>query len=117
MEAPDGPPVVIGATDTFYVQTLGASTTDSEGRTTRTPTETAIVGRVDELSARDVEIAAQNGQTHDVCCLADLDVVVTDQAKIRVVTPTRLAGTYQVDTVRTNRRHLRILCSRTTVRA
>lgn len=114
MEAPDGPDV-IGATDTYYLQTLGATTTDAEGRTTRVPTEVAVVGRVDELSARDVEIAAQNGQTHDVCALADLDVVVNDRQRIRVVTPTRLAGVYEIDTVRTTRRHLRILCSRTTV--
>lgn len=106
---------MLGAVDTFYLVTLGASSVDSEGRVTRTPTEAAVVGRVDELSARDVEIAAQNGQTHDVCALADLDVVVNDRARIRVVTPTRLAGTYDIDTVRTTRRHLRILCSRTTV--
>lgn len=106
---------MIGAVDTFYLQTLGASVVDAEGRVTRTPTETAVEGRVDELSARDVEIAAQNAQTHDICCLADLDVAVNDQARVRVVTPTRLAGVYEVDTIRTTRRHLRILCSRTTV--
>lgn len=108
---------MIGAVDSVVIRTLGATTTDSEGRTTRPPTDVTIVGRVDELSARDVEIAAQNGQTHDIVVKADLGVTVTDQAQVIVSTPVRLAGTYKVDVVRFTRRHLRILCSRTTIRA
>lgn len=106
---------MIGATETWYLVTLGASVVDAEGKVTRARTERAIEGRVDELSARDVEIAAQNGQTHDLCCLAPLDEEISDRDLVRVVEPTRLAGYYEVDTIRTTRRSLRVLCSRTTV--
>lgn len=115
MEAPDGPDV-IGQTETFVLVTLGDSVVDSEGRVTRPEVTTEVEGRVDELTARDVEIAAQVGQTHDIVCLAPADTVVSDRDVVRVTEPTRLAGDYKVDTIRTTRRHLRLLCSRTTVR-
>ncbi len=106
---------MIGAVDTVVVSTPGVITTDSEGRTSAATTTASFQGRVDELSARDVEIAAQVGQTHDVVVLLDLDAAITDQASVVVSTPARLAGTYHVDAIRTTRRHLRALCSRTTI--
>lgn len=106
---------MIGATDEVTIRTPGGSVTDAEGRTTRGTTDLTVWGRADELSARDVAIAAQVGQTHDVAVKVDLDVAVTDQAEVVLSTPVRLAGTYKVDAVRTTRRHLRLLCSRTTI--
>lgn len=94
----------------------GAVTTDGEGRTSAATTSATFRGSVDELSARDVEIAAQNGQTHDIAvrCPADFDVIDADV--IVVTEPERLAGEYAIDVVRSTRSHLRLLCSRTTVR-
>ena len=54
---------MIGATDSVVLLTDGAATVDAEGRTTRTATETTVAdARVDELSARDVEIAARSAR-------------------------------------------------------
>lgn len=108
---------MIGAIHVYHLTLDSSASVTPEGRVVRSTTTTRVEGRVDELSARDVEIAAQVGQTHDVCCLAPLDTDVTDRHRVLVTEPARLAGTYQVDVVRTTRRHLRILCSRTTVRA
>lgn len=114
---------MIGATDSVVLLADGAAVVDAEGRTTRPAQETAIQdARVDELSARDVEIAAQVGQTHDVAVKVPLGTAVTDKMRVRVDAlsdPARalLLGTYEVDAIRTTRLHLRLLCSRTTVRA
>lgn len=107
---------MIGAIHSFSIRTKGASVTDAEGRTTRPTTDEVYRGSVDELSARDVEIAAQNGQTHDLAIRAPLEAVVTDQSQAVVTEPARLAGTYEIDVIRTLRTHLRLLCSKTTVR-
>jgi hypothetical protein len=108
---------VIGATDEVVISTPGEVVTDSEGRTSNVPTTETVQGRVDELSARDVEIAAQVGQTHDVVVKVDLGTAVTDRASVAVTTPERehLSGTYKIDSIRTTRRGLRLLCSRTTI--
>lgn len=114
---------MIGATDSVVLLADGAATVDTEGRVTRVPAETTIEdARVDELSARDVEIAAQVGQTHDVAIKVPLGTVVTDKMRVRVDAmndPARalLVGTYEIDAIRTTRLHLRLLCYRTTVRA
>lgn len=113
---------MIGATDSVVLLADGEATVDAEGRTTRVPAETAIQdARVDELSARDVEIAAQVGQTHDVAIKVPLGTAVTDKMRVRVDTlsdPARalLLGTYEIDAIRTTRLHLRLLCSRSTIR-
>lgn len=106
---------MIGAIHDVSRRRLAASAVDAEGRTTRAPTDQAFRGSVDELSARDVEIAAQNGQTHDLVIRAPLDLDVTDRDQMVVTEPVRLAGVYDVDTIRTTRFHLRVLCSRSTV--
>ena len=112
---------MIGATDSVVILTPGETVTDSEGRTTQVPGEATVEARVDELSARDVEIAAQVGQTHDIAVKVALGTAVTDRAEIRVdalVDPPRphLLGTFKIDAIRTTRLHLRLLCSRTSVR-
>lgn len=113
---------MIGATDTVVILTPGETVTDSEGRTTQVPGEATIDdARVDELSARDVEIAAQVGQTHDIAVKVPLATAVTDRAQVRVdaldVPPRpHLLGTFEIDAIRTTRLHLRLLCSRTSVR-
>lgn len=116
MEA-EGRSDVIGAIHVFHLVSETSSSVTPAGRVVKATTSTPVEGRVDELSARDVEVAAQVGQTHDVCCLAPLETVVDDQMTVIVTAPTRLAGTYKVDAVRTTRKHLRILASRTTVKA
>jgi len=114
---------MIGATDSVVLLTDGEAVVDAEGRTTRPAQETAIQGaRVDELSARDVEIAAQVGQTHDIAVKVPSGTAVNDRMRLRVDAlddPARpnLLGTYTIDAVRTTRLHLRLLCSRTTIRA
>ena len=76
---------MIGATDSVTLIAPGAVTVDSEGRTTRPNAETAVgEARVDELSARDVEIAAQVGQTHDIAVKVPLGTGVTDKMTVRV---------------------------------
>lgn len=109
---------MIGAIHVYEVHALGASVTvDPEGRTHREdPTVVEVKGSVDELTARDVEIAAQNGQTHDIVCRCPLGVTVNDRDRVVVTDPERLAGTYEIDTVRSLRSHLRLLCSKTTIR-
>lgn len=107
---------MIGAIHVYAISTLGEASVTPEGRTVRTaPTVVEVRGSVDELSARDVEIAAQAGQTHDIACRAELGTAVTDRDQVVVTEPARLAGTYSVDTIRTLRTHLRLLCSRTTL--
>lgn len=108
---------MIGATDEVTISTPGEVVTDSEGRTMTTPSTETVEGRVDELTTRDVEVAAQVGQTHDVVVKVDLGTNVTDQASVVVSTPERehLSGTYKIDSIRTTRRGLRLLCSRTTI--
>jgi len=108
---------MIGARETVIIQTLGASFTDSEGRTDRFTDETTVHGRVDEVSAREIEVAAQRGQTHDLVVLVPPTTEVSHRdSKVVVSTPVRLAGTYKIDRIRTTRRHLRLLCSRTSIR-
>lgn len=107
---------MIGAIDRVTILSMDTTHgTDAEGMVTRDHDEVEVLGRVDEVSARDVEIAAQIGQRSDVVVKVDLDVAITDQDSVVVSTPVRLAGTYRVDAVRTTRRHLRVLCSRTTI--
>jgi hypothetical protein len=108
---------MIGATDEVVISTPGAIVVDSEGRTSNVPTTETVQGRVDELTTRDVEVAAQVGQTHDVVVKVDLGTNVTDRASVVVTTPERehLSGTYKIDSIRTTRRGLRLLCSRTTI--
>lgn len=105
---------MIGFVHPFTIRALGSTpTVDSEGRVVReAPVDTVRVGRVDELNARDVQIAAAVGQTHDIVVLDTLDSPVTHASSIVVTEPERLAGTYTVDSIRTTRRHIRILCSR-----
>lgn len=108
---------MILATDDFVLREPGEATVGTEGRVSREdPDDTVVRGRVDELSARDLELAAQRGQTHDIVCLAPLGTAVNDRMAVVVTTPERLAGTYRVDVVRTTRKHVRILCSRSTIR-
>jgi len=109
---------VLGEIHVYEVSDLGASpVTDAEGRVSRAAaTWVEVRGSVDELSARDVEIAAQNGQTHDIACRAPLETVVSDRSRVRVTEPERLAGIYDVDVIRSTRSHLRLLCSRSTIR-
>jgi hypothetical protein len=108
---------MIGATDEVVISTPGAIVVDSEGRTSNVPTTETVQGRVDELTTRDVEVAAQVGQTHDVVVKVDLGTNVTDRASVVVTTPERehLSGTYKIDSIRTTRRGLRLLCTRTTI--
>lgn len=113
MEAADR--AVIGQRETWTLIEVEAHEVDAEGRTSRETDDRLVRGRVDELSARDIEVAARRGQTHDIVCLADHGVPVNDRCLVRVTKPTGLAGLYKVDRVRTTRRGLRVLCSRTTV--
>lgn len=110
---------MIGATDSVTLLADGAATTDAEGRVTRPDVETTVdEARVDELSARDVEIAAQVGQTHDIAVKVPLGTTVTDRMRVRVDAAgdrSHLLGTFEIDAVRTTRLHLRLLCSRTTI--
>lgn len=104
---------MIGAPHDLVLRTLGAVTVDAEGRTTRAPaTDVTVRGSVDELSARDVEIAAQVGQRHDIAVRVPLDVDVDVKTQAIVTEPSTLAGTYEVDTIRTLRTHYRLLCSK-----
>lgn len=105
---------MIGAIHVYEIVSRSAPSVNAEGLVTAASVTTSVRGRVDELRAADVTIAAQVGQTHDIACEADLDVVVTDRDLVIVTDPTRLAGTYRVDAVRTTRKKLRILCSRFT---
>lgn len=112
---------MIGATDSVVLLSDGEAVVDTEGRVTRPAQETAIqAARVDELSAQDVEIAAQVGQTHDIAVKVPSGTVVSDRMRVRVDAlddPPRphLLGTFQIDAIRTTRLHLRLLCSRTTI--
>lgn len=106
---------MIGATDAWVLEVPDEDpAVDDEGRVHITYTPVEVQGRVDEVSAREVEVAAQRGQRHDIVCLADPDVLVTDKMRVVVSTPERLAGRYTIDAVRTTRRHQRVLCSRDT---
>lgn len=107
---------MIGAIHVYHLASSTSASVNAEGRVVKTSTSTPVEGRVDELSARDVEIAAQVGQTHDIAALAPLETVVDDKMTLVVTDPPRLAGTYKVDAIRTTRKHLRILASRTTVK-
>lgn len=108
---------MIGAIHAYEITLDSSASVTPEGRVVATTTTTRVEGSVDELSARDVEIAAQVGQTHDIACRAPLETAVTDRHKVLVTEPAKLAGTYDVDAVRVTRKHLRILCSRSTVRS
>lgn len=107
----------LGMIHDYTLRALGAASVNVEGRVQRgAPVDTVVRGRVDELSAREIELAAQRGQTHDIVCIAPLGTVVDDRMEVVVTEPARLAGTYVVDRVRTTTKHLRVLCSRTTIR-
>lgn len=106
---------MIGAIHVYSILTPGPASVNAEGRSVATYASASVQGRVDELTARDVEIAAQVGARHDIVALADAEVVVTDRALLVVTDPPTLAGTYKVDTVRTTRSHRRLLASRVTV--
>lgn len=107
---------MIGFRETFRLGTPGSSTATSEGRVTQTTTWVEVLGRVDELSAREITLAAQSGQFHDLVVQVAPETSVDDRQVVEVTTPARLAGTYRIDVVRTTRRNLRLLCSRTTVK-
>ena len=107
---------MIGAIHHYLLQSESSTSVTPQGRVVKTIVSTGVEGRVDELSARDVEIAAQVGQTHDIAALAPLETVVDDTMTLVVTDPTRLAGTYRIDAIRTTRKHLRILASRSTVK-
>lgn len=101
----------------FRLGTPDPSVADAEGRTIQGYTWVDVEdGRVDELSTRMAALAHQMGQVHDIVALAPLDTPVTDRQVVEVTTPERLAGVYKIDSVRTTRRHVRILCSRQTVK-
>lgn len=105
---------MIGAPHAVTLSTPGEPTVDGEGRTV--PGEATTIefrGSVDQLSARDVEIAAQVGQRHDIAVRCPLDVDPDEKASVIVTEPATLAGTYAIDTIRTLRTHRRLLCSRT----
>lgn len=107
---------MIGFIHAYALTSETSASVTPAGRVVKTRTSTPVEGRVDELTARDVEIAAQVGQTHDICCLAPLETVVDDTMEVVVTDPPRLAGTYRIDVIRTTRKHLRILASRSTVK-
>lgn len=106
---------MIGDSDLWRLGTR-TTTTDAEGRTTETFAWEDVQGRVDELSTREVALAAQAGQSHDIVALAPLETDVNDRQVIEVVTPARLAGRYEIDSIRMTRLHLRVLGSRSTVK-
>lgn len=112
---------VIGAIHDFVIYPIGAvgasPTVDAEGRVTQGEVDPIEVrGSVDELSAREIQLAAQRGETHDIACRAPLDTEVSDRDEVGVTIPVRLAGRYKVDAIRATRSHLRLLCSKTTIR-
>lgn len=107
---------MIGSTDVFTLSSSSTSSVNAEGRTVKAVVSQDVEGRVDELTTRDVEVAAQVGQTHDIVAQAPLETVVNDTMTLTVKPPSRLAGTYKIDTIRTTRRRLRILASRTTIK-
>lgn len=108
---------MIGAIHDVVRRRTATTSTNAEGRTVKSTADVSFRGSVDELSARDMEIAAQNAQTHDLAVRAPLDLDVTDRDLIVVTEPTHLAGTYKIDVVRTTRSHFRLLCSRNTLDA
>lgn len=115
MEA-EGGPDVIGYRETFRLGTKDLSVADAEGRTIQGVTWEEYEGRVDEASARSIQLAAQMGQTHDIVVLAAPDVPANDRQVVEVTTPERLAGRYKIEAIRTTRRGLRLLCTRDTVK-
>lgn len=115
MEEADGQ--VIGAVHVYELVADGAASVLASGKVVRAEGEgTRVRGRVDELTARMIEVAAQRGQSHDIVCEADPDTVVNDRMKVLVSDPPRLSGLYDIDLIRTTRGKLRLLCSRTTIR-
>lgn len=108
---------MIGFRDQVRLGTKGDLTADAEGRVDPTPTWVDIPeSRVDELSAREVALAAQSGQAHDIVVQVVPETDVSARQVVEVVTPVKLAGVYLIDAVQVTRRHLRLLCSRTTVK-
>ena len=104
---------MIGAIHVYTIRTRGGASVTAEGRTVHAaPTDVEVLGSVDQLSARDVEIAAQVGQRHDIACRCPLDVTPDPKAQVIVTDPETLAGTYEIDTIRTTRAHHRLLCSK-----
>lgn len=107
---------MIGAIHVYSILNPGPASVNAEGRRVGTYASVTVEGRVDELTSRDVEIAAAVGMRHDITCSAPLDTDVSDRSLVIVTEPERLAGTYEVDTLRVTRQKLRVLASRTTIR-
>ena len=108
---------MIGFRESVRIGTKGDLTPDAEGRVDPTPTWVDVpYARVDELSAREATLAAQSGQTHDIVVQVPPETSVSARQVVEVTTPVHLAGVYFIDVVRTTRRNLRLLCTRTTVK-
>lgn len=105
-----------GQTHVYSVRTLSASVVqDSDGYPVRgAPVDVEVEGYVAEVSAEEIAALGAMGQTIDVVAQAPLGTVVDDRDFLVVTEPTRLAGLYRVEAVRTLRKGLRILGRRTT---
>lgn len=107
---------MIGFRDTVRLGSPGTES-DEEGRVDSTPTWVDVPeARVDEVGVREAALAAQSGQVHDIVVSLTPETDVSDRQVVEVIDPPRLAGVYRIDSIQTTRRHLRVFCTRTTVK-
>lgn len=115
VEEADGPDL-IGQIHVFQIVSEGTPTVAPDGTVSHSGRiSTPVRGNVSEVSAAQVAIAAQRGQTHDIQCLAPLETIVNDRMTVVVTEPAYLAGVYQIDAIHGEPRHRVILCSRNTI--
>lgn len=103
-----------GFVDTFVLETPTSTTTDSEGRTTRTMAQHVVVGRVAMVSFTETARASSDGEQYDAVALMPhgTPVALSSRVVVNGHAESWLDGTYEVSAVRTNRLHLRVLMRR-----
>lgn len=108
---------MIGFRDSVRLGTPASAAPDAEGRVDQTPTWVDVPeARVDEVGTREAALAAQRGQTHDIVVQVAPETSISDRNLVQVIDPVRLAGIYRIDSIQTTRRHLRVFCTRGTVK-
>ena len=94
----------------------GTATYDAEGfATPGTPTtQTSVPAYVAEADAAEIVAAGYDAQAVDLVVHVEGSVSIDETASVVVTTPTNLAGTYQVEFVRTHPQGRRVFCRRST---
>lgn len=103
-----------GFIHTLTVRKASAPTTDTEGRTTLTYTDTDVTGYAAMASFDETTRASAAGERFEAVALMPLgtEIGLADQIVVPSEAGQFVAGTYEVANVRPNPHHLRVLMRR-----